>query len=73
MVSAVCGVMMQWREIPERMVVGQGLRIGHIERSSGNGAVPQSLDQRIGVDVPAAGHIDEPGRLLHEAELLQPR
>ncbi len=54
------------------MVVGQGLRIGHIERSPRNVALPQRPDQRIGVDVSAAGHVDEPGCLLHESELLRP-
>ena len=60
-VLPMCGVITQLGRDHSGWPSGQRLRIGHVEPRPADRAGPQRVDQVVGDDVPAAGHVDQPG------------
>lgn len=57
-------------EIPEGVTLREGLRIGDVEAGRPEAAVAQNLDEVVGHDVGAPGHVDEMAPLPHGQHLL---
>ena len=60
------------RSAPERVPVGQRLGVGDVEGGPADVFVFERVDERVGVDVGAPGHVDQPGVVLHGVELSSP-
>jgi hypothetical protein len=54
---------------PERVAVGQGLGVGDVEGGAPDPALVERPHEVGGHDVPAPGHIDQPGVVGHGVEL----
>ncbi|HEX9970150.1 MAG TPA: MFS transporter, partial [Acidimicrobiales bacterium] len=57
------------RHVPEWVALGERLGFGDIERRPGQPLLLLATDEVVGDDVPASGHVDEPGVGLHGPEL----
>jgi len=57
------------RGAPQRVAVGQGLGAGHVQSGAPDPAFMEGLEQGVGVDVAAAGDVDQPGVVLHGPQL----
>ena len=58
-------------EVPQGVTLGQRLWVGHVESGPRNAPLSQGFDERIGVEVSPAGHVDEPSRVVHDAQPLR--
>ena len=69
-VLPTCGVMMQFGSDHSGCPVGQRLGVGDVETGAADRAVTQGVDEVVGDDVAAPGHVDEPGVRLHQRQLV---